>query len=124
MDLPLRNPPFELLTSSLGVQLFNSTRNIISSQKLSIGSLRVLPNRLRNASLRGIRGDSLLSLKERRWLLLRFTLSSSITRGSMIQIEIPKKIQILNKLFLGQSQSVVLDRGFDGAFLSNQLSVS
>ena len=122
VDLPLKNPSFEVQTSSLGIQLFNSTRRILTSQKLNIGTLRIFPNKLKSVSLRGIK-DEVLGVKQRKWLLIRFTLTNPINQGSLIQIEIPKKIQILNKFFLGQTQSVVLDKGFEQAFLSNMLEI-
>jgi hypothetical protein len=124
VELPLRNPSFELQDSSFGLQLFNSTRKIISSQKLNIGTIRILPNKLRSVSIEKIKKDFELSTNEKHWFLLRFTLSNSITKGSQIQIEIPKKLNLLNKMFLGQTQSVILDKGFESAFLNNQLQVT
>ena len=123
VELPLTNPSFELRDSSLGLQLFNSTRKILSSEKLNVGTVRILPNKLQSVSVENVQKKALLSVNERHWFLLRFTLNNSITRRSRIQIEIPKKVHLLNQLFLGQTQSVVLDKGFDDAFFNNQLRV-
>lgn len=123
VEVSLTNPDFETNISHINLQLFNKTRKIISSLKNNIGQIKTLPMVLKNVSISPINRKNLLSIKQKEWFLLQFTLNNKIFSNGKIQIEIPEKLKILNKKFFGETQSVILEKGFENAFLSNQLQV-
>ena len=109
--------------ANIGVQLLNVTQQLVVAEKRNISQIKVLPSLLQNFSVEAILKDFKVAPIQKMWLLLKFTLPNEVGVGAMVQIEVPAKVQLQDSVYFGESQTVVLDKGFDSSFRSNQLKI-